>query len=295
MSINSALNKKSVIIVLLLSFIVSTDAATTKKPSSTKTLRSMSRAYIAFGKYDKAQKLASEALKKAREEKVETGELALCLIDMATVCSDKGQLAEASNYFEKGVKLQKTALFDNHPYVAHTLRMLSDVYRRQNNIEQSEMVLTEAVKIMLDNCHLESKEMAPFILEAGNLKFAKGEYSQALGNYEKALDIFEQNYGSRHLMTANVLEKMARLHLVQDNTAKADIAMQESLKIKRGIFGRYHPNLIESWLDMARICKNQGKMERCEYYLAKSTETATQSQNVITMAEVYEQVNQKLI
>lgn len=291
MTQNSHYKAKTAFITLLLSLIVLVPASVASKPSSTKTLRSMSRAYMAFGKYEKAHKLAAKALKKARAENSDPGETALCLIDLATVCSYENLLSDAVHYYEKGVILQKSALFDTHPYVAQTLRMLSDVYRRQGNIEQSESALTEAVKIMLDNCSVESKEMAPFILEAGNLKFAKGQYELALGNYLKALDIFEQNYGPKHLMTANVLEKLARVHLLQENPAQADIAMKESLQIKSGIFGRYHPNLIDSWLEMARICKSQGKMERCEYYLAKSTETASQSNNVITMARVYEQVN----
>lgn len=252
----------------------------------------MARTYMAFGKYEKAGVLAERALAQAKKQKAEDGEMALCLIDLGTVYGYEGLLSQAAEKFEEGVQLQKKALFVTHPYVAHTLRMLSDIYRRQDNLEQAEAVLSQAVTIMLDNCDLHSKEMAPFILESAKLQFAKGQTEQALTNYRIALDIYEQNYGSQHLMTANVLEDMALLYMAQKDTEQAGQSMAASLAIKSKIFGRYHSEMIDSWLTMAQICKYQGQPERCEYYLAKSTETASESRNAITMARVYEKANQ---
>ena len=287
------LKLKTVILLLLLGALVGVSpAARRDKQMSTKTLRSMARAYMAFGKYEKAHTFAAQALQQGRSQKADTGEMALCLIDMGTVCSYEGLLTQARQRFEEGVELQKEALLGDHPYVAHTLRMLSDVCLRQGDLHQAETVLSQAVGIMLNHCDLQSKEMAPFILESANLQFGKGDLDQAHDNYQAALDIYEQFYGSRHLMTANVLEKMARLHIVRNDTEEAGQLMSESLKIKTRIYGRYHPQLIDSWLAMARLCKQQGQSERCEYYLAKSTETVSNTRNAVTMARVYEQVNQ---
>lgn len=282
----------AVIVILSFLFVSPCYAKITEKQLSTKTLRSMSRAYMAFGRYEKAHVLAERALKQAKSGRTETGEMALCLIDMGTVCSYQGLLSQSRDFLERGIDLQKQALFDSHPYVAQTLRMLSDVCRRQGDLTRAEAVLAQAVQIMLEHCDLESKEMAPFILESAILQCELGHLEQAQLNYQKALHLYEQHYGARHLMTANVLEKMAQMSLVQDNTERANEYMTRSLTIKNAILGRYHPMLIDSWLEMARICKQHGQVERCEYYLAKSTETASQSRNAITMARVYEQVNE---
>ena len=85
---------------------------------------------------------------------------------------------------------------------------------------------------------------------------------------------------------------MAQLHIARDDMQEADWLMSESLRIKTRIYGRYHPRLIDSWLSMARLYKQQGQSERCEYYLAKSTEMVSSTRNAVTMARVYEQVNQ---
>jgi tetratricopeptide (TPR) repeat protein len=293
MALRRCLKFKTFFIVLLFGVLVSVAPAGRRdKQMSTKTLRSMARAYMAFGKYEKAHTVAAQALQRARSQSTDPGEMALCLIDMGTVCSYEGLLTQARERLEEGVEFQKKALFDDHPYVAHTLRMLSDVCLRQGDLEQAETVLSQAVGIMLNHCDLQSKEMAPFILESANLQLEKGDLKRAGDNYQAALDIYEQSYGSQHLMTANVLEKMARLHVVRNDTQEADSLMSQSLKIKTRIYGRYHPQLIDSWLAMARMCKQQGQSERCEYYLAKSTETVSNTRNAVTMARVYEQVNQ---
>ena len=293
MALRQCLKLKTFFIVLLLGVLVSVAPAGRRdKQMSTKTLRSMARAYMAFGKYEKAHTVAAQALQRARSQSTDHGEMALCLIDMGTVCSYEGLLTQARERLEEGVEFQKKALFDDHPYVAHTLRMLSDVCLRLGDLERAETVLSQAVGIMLNHCDLQSKEMAPFILESANLQLGKGNLKRASDNYQAALDIYEQSYGSQHLMTANVLEKMARLHIVRNDTQKADSLMSQSLKIKTRIYGRYHPQLIDGWLAMARLCKQQGQSERCEYYLAKSTETVSNTRNAVTMARVYEQVNQ---
>jgi len=284
---------KKVVIVLLLCVLVGpVFADQSDKSSSIKTLRSMARAYMAFGEYEKAHSIAAQALRQGRSQKMDAGEMALCLIDMGTVCSYEGLLMQSRQFLEEGAELQKEALFDEHPYVAHTLRMLSDICLRQGDLEQAETVLSQAVGIMLSHCDVGSEEIAPFILELADLRLGKGDLDQAHDNYQAALNIYEQSYGSQHLMTANVLEKMARLHIVREDTQEADRLMSESLKIKTRIYGRYHLRLVDTWLAMARLSKQQGRNARCEYYLAKSTETVANTRDAVVMARVYEQINQ---
>ncbi len=43
------------------------------KELTTQTLRAMARAYLAFGKYDQARILASQALQQARDSKTDKG------------------------------------------------------------------------------------------------------------------------------------------------------------------------------------------------------------------------------
>ena len=78
-----------------------------KKHSSSKTLRSMARVYMAYGEYAKAQPLAEKALTLAKRKDTSNSELAMCLIDLATLYNYQGDLAEAETVCKLGLQLQE--------------------------------------------------------------------------------------------------------------------------------------------------------------------------------------------
>ena len=280
------------IIIALLLFQGAVEAKRTNKKLSTRTLRTMARIYMTTGNYDKARVLAEKAYSEALKTTVEFNEMALCMIDLATVYSNLEMLSKSDRMFQSGIKLQKQALFADHPYVAQTYRMLSDVQRRAGDLDEAEQSLSQAVSIMLNHCDIQSKEMSPFIFESAKLYSAKGQFEQAQVNYEMALDMAEQNYGPRHLMTANILESMAQCSIRQNDFQRADECISKAIKIQRGLLGRQNPMMIDVLLTKARVCRAQGQIDRSEYYLCQATASVEKSRNAITLARVYEKVNQ---
>lgn len=261
------------------------------KSMSSRTLRTMARIYMTYGNYEKAQLMAEQACAMTQSDAVGSNEQALCMIDLATVYSGMGRLSESDQMFQAGIEIQKQALFDDHPYVAQSYRMLSDVQRRAGDLDRAEQSLERAVKIMLNHCDLQSKEMSPFVLESAKLAAAKGDFEQAQAGYRMALDRIEANYGTAHLMTAGVLESMAECSLTQQEYDQADTYISRALTIRQQLFGRQHALMIDTWLTKARICRAKGEMERSEYYLARVTASVEKSRNAITVATVYEKVN----
>ncbi len=267
------------------------EAATQKTKLSSKKLRSMARILMTYGDYEKARGLAEKAYSTACANKAEKNETALCMIDLGTVYSNLNMLSEAAQLLQSGADMQKQALFDSHPYVAHTYRLLSDVQRRAGRLQQAEQSLSQAVEIMLANCDLQSTEMSPFILESAKLYTAKGEFDKAQENYQIALDMVQQTHGNGHLLTANVLESMAQCSYIRHDYDKADQYISSAIAIEGKLFGRYNPMLVDSWLMKARVCRAMGNVDRSEYYLSKATASVEKSRNAVTLARIYEQVN----
>ncbi|MBL7214234.1 MAG: tetratricopeptide repeat protein [Phycisphaerae bacterium] len=280
------------LIVVLLSLQGIAATKNNNKELSTKNLRMMARVYMTVGNYEKARGLAEKAYSVAQKTSTETGEMALCMIDLATVYGNLGLLSESGRMFQSGIELQKQALFADHPYVAQTYRMLSDVQRRAGDLDKAEQSLSRAVSIMLNHCELQSKEMSPFIFESAKLYSAKGQFQEAQANYQMALDMAEQNYGSRHLMTANILESMAQCSLKRHDFEQADGYISKAMSIQRGLFGRQNPLMVDAFLTKARICRAKGQLDRSEYYLSQATASVEKNRNAITLARVYEKVNQ---
>ena len=108
-----------------------------KTGRSCKALRSMARLYMAYGDYTKAQLFAEQALTLAKTRNVSDAELCSCLLDLAYLYNNQNKLADAEEMCKLGLKLQKKVYYEDHPYVAYTLRTLSSIYQGQGRYRQA--------------------------------------------------------------------------------------------------------------------------------------------------------------
>ena len=98
---------------------------------SSRKLRSMARVYMAYGEYGKAQPLLEQALASAKKINIPDYESAMCLIDIACLYNKQNKLTDAEESCEQGLELQQKFLYEKHPHIAYTLRILSSIYMKQ--------------------------------------------------------------------------------------------------------------------------------------------------------------------
>ena len=79
----------------------------------------------------------------------------------------------------------------------------------------------------------------------GSVYDKKGEYTQALEYYEKALQIWLQVYGKLHPDVATSYVGIGLVYYCQDDYGQALKCFKKSLQIYRKVFGETHPNTIE--------------------------------------------------
>ena len=249
----------------------------------------MSRAYMAYGQYDKARTLAETAVSQSRQDAVEVGEQALCLIDLGTVYSYQNRLEDAATMLKKGVVLQQQALGEQHPYAAHTLRMLSDVYRRQGNLDAAESALGEAFSVMLSHTQIQSRQMAPFLIESARLAAAAGRFEESRKTFETAQQMILVSYGADHLYTAQVMQGTAEAAMACGQLQDAREQIGHSIQLQERFFGDRSQRLIAGWLVAARIERACGALGESEVYLQKAIAAARQAGDVVTLARVHEQ------
>ena len=281
-------NAESIRVLSVLFLLTASPVRGAEFNNSTQTLRMISRSYIVLGEFKKAYFYAEKAVEQSNTATIK--ERALCLIDMGTVCYNYEKLDEAVLYFQQGIELQKIALTDDHPYVAYTLRMLTDVYGRMAHLEQAQTVLDEAFTIMQHYCGYHDKEMAPFIFESAKLKFKEDQLQLAQDQFEAALDLYLHYYGENHILTAAVQEQMAELYLATGDLSRADALIRDSLATRSRVFGRNHPSLVTGLLTMVRVCRLKNDMEKLEYYLAQTKASAVKSHDIIKIAKVFQKI-----
>jgi tetratricopeptide (TPR) repeat protein len=252
---------------------------TSQKNPSSKTLRSMARVYMAYGEYMKAQPLAEKALALAKTKQVSDSELAMCLIDLATLYTYQGELDKAEEMCKKGLQIQKKILYKKHPHLAYTLRILSAIYYEQGEYSKSKSVLDDAFVIMTDNPVVDDEAMAPFSVDMARVLVAQGNLEQAESYYQKAMLSIDACYGPNHLYTANVLAGMAKLYTLQKRYAEAEELINRAIQVQEKIYGPDHHLIAASWLTKARICQEKGELIQAQNLVNKSLSAIEKSGN----------------
>jgi tetratricopeptide (TPR) repeat protein len=263
-----------------------------KKNLSCKTLRSMARVYMAYGEYTKAQPLAEQALLCAKERGEPDSELAMCLIDLATLYKSQGKLLEAADFCEKGLKLQEKVLYKSHPYVAYTLRTLASIYLDQGVYDKASNAMDKAMAIMLESHTEDDKSLAPFWVDIASIFVAKGDYLKAESYYNKAMKLINSSYGPDHLYTANVLGSVAKLYTLQGKHDEAEKIIDRTIAKQEEIYGHGHHLVATSWLIKARICRAKGNNADSEELFKKALDSVRKSGNMALFTKLEKNVEE---
>ena len=269
-----------IVLVLFFSSFVLPQSATgaeigpAEKSYSHSSLRAMARVYMASGSYDKAQPFLESALDRAISTKAPDSDVCACTLDLAYLYKNQGNLAEAETMCLTGLELQQEVHGSKHPYVALTLRILSDIYKGQGRFEKATESLERAITIMRAVENEDAPELAPFKVDMARLLVAKGELTQAESYFDAALSVIEDSYGPEHLYTTKVLTSVAALYVLQSRFDRAEELVSRSIPIQEKIYGTNHHFLVPAWLTMSRIHQARGDLLRAKALLAKSLDAA---------------------
>jgi len=261
-----------------------------KKSPSCKTLRVMARVYMAYGEYAKAQPLAEKALSLAKKSCESDSELAMCLIDLAILYKNQNKLLDAEKMCELGLKLQKKALYENHPYTAYTLRTLGSIYREQGKYGKAGAALDEAMAIILDSHTENDKALVPFWVDIAALLVAQGDFKEAESYYQRAMTLINSSYGPDHLYTANVLGGVAKLYILQGRYDEAEELIDRTIATQEKIYGHNHQLVAGSWLTKARVCYAKGNYVRSEKLIEKALSAVRKSGNIAIFTKLERRV-----
>ena len=266
------LNLKSIILLILSGSLLLShaSAASVQRANSCSSLRSMARVYMASGGYEKAQPFLVKALLLAQQTNASDTEVSSCMLDLAYLYKSQGKLAEAEKVCRSGLELQEKAYGQIHPYIAYTLRILSEIYRNQARYREATESLQRAMTIVRGFCLDNDKELAPFEVDMARLLAAQGDYVKAESYYKQALSSIENNYGPSHVYTTKVLCSMAALYVNQGRFAEAEELISRVLPIQERVYGPNHHFLVPAWLVQSSIYEAEGNLIDAKILLEKS-------------------------
>jgi tetratricopeptide (TPR) repeat protein len=107
----------------------------------------------------------------------------------------------------------------------------------------------KAIEILLRFIHADDKlingdeEYADLYNSLGTALYSKGDHTNALSYFEKALEIYKKIYGNYHTKVAMVLNNMGGSFAHIDDNGKALANYKEALAIWEKILGQMHPTI----------------------------------------------------
>ncbi|MHC4143291.1 MAG: tetratricopeptide repeat protein [Planctomycetota bacterium] len=237
---------------------------------SCSSLRSIARVYMASGSFEKAQPFLESAIDLAKRTDAPDSEMCACVLDLAYLHKNRGKLAEALKMCLLGLELQEKVHSPNHPYVAYTLRILSQIYREQARYREAVSSLDRALTIMRGAGSEQSRDVAPFKVDMARLLVIQGDFTRAESYFASAMAVIEKSYGPDHLYTTKVLTSMAKLYVLQGRYAQAEELMSRAIPVQEGVYGSNHHFLVPARLVMSRIYQAKGDLADAKALLEES-------------------------
>ncbi|MBS0184776.1 MAG: tetratricopeptide repeat protein [Proteobacteria bacterium] len=219
-----------------------------------RTLAYLGRVYREQGKYELAQKVLEESYEiyknNGLEKHFRTG---WTLVALGNVYLYLGDYEKATNLLSESVQIYKD-YFPDDPFCKCWAALdLANAYIEQGNPKKACEILEECLDIykkrpdLYPETHYTVVRVIAFL---GKAYMKLGDYQKARVYLEKALPIFEMNYGKEHLETAYVLTLLGELDLLEEKFE----ASEKSLKNALSIFVKNnHPEAYKPFEDLFNL------------------------------------------
>ncbi len=237
--------------------------------TSAKAMKSMSRVYMAAGRYDKAREYASLAVAAAVRDSEPDTMTSACMIDLAWVDLQLGNYESAWTVGQEALGLQRAAYGDEHIYVAYTLRIMASICNQRGDYRLARQTLDESLDVMYANDAGEN-EVAPFLVDLAGILVAEGKYDEAEQTYMDARDKVLKSFGPSHLYTATVMTHIAALYVKQGHFEEARQFIDESYPVLKEVFGDDSYALVDTWMTIASIHEHNGELSKAENMMKRA-------------------------
>ena len=138
------------------------------------------------------------------------------------------------------------------------LDALAEIFGDQGNFAAVEKVTRDAIEIESTLPHPEPLRMARRVHRLGMTHHQSGRIDEAVPMLEKAVAMYEQNFGPDHLETGNQLKELGAVYRAQGNRAEAERCLRRALKIHEAALGGQSAEAIEDLHHLAGLLEESG-------------------------------------
>jgi CHAT domain-containing protein len=233
-----------------------------KHPHSINARNNVGVLYMELGDFPRARKHLQDAGRLYREvlgEKHPT--YAAHLNNLASLHEAMHDPRRAIALSERAVAIFRAAEGEYSHRHAVSLNTLAVLYMRQGNVHRARALLEKAVEIRDVSGHGDREDI-PLLHNLGAVYSHLGQHDKAVQMHERGLDLSGTLLGQDHPRHAWGLHYLAMLHLERGRPRPAYRLALHVHAIRRALFNERHPQIADSYRDLAAIDVALGRLDR---------------------------------
>lgn len=269
------------------------------------------------GKLDEAlvqYKQAAKSLLALGEQAARKGGNAIILAKIynswGTALHDKGDVKQADEFYQKALRLQRTAARANHPSIAETLVNIArsqrdagdgaaalrtlhdaeellpktatrqytyvlvvkgDLLREKGQLDEAEQTMRSAMEVQEAILGSnDTPDMAILLNSLGSVLHDKHKFQEAANLYFKALDVNLKTFGKMNAETAATYNNIANVYQDAGQNEQAEKYYMECLEIQKKAVGENSPDVAVTYNNIATILVRQHRLKDAEALTVKA-------------------------
>ena len=134
---------------------------------------------------------------------------------------------------------------------------------------------------LIDVWQMRFVEAVRLLNSVGYYLYKRGEYAEAQGRYEQALELLAGE--EEQLLTAQILSNLGVLHIHMAHLSLAESSLRRALHLREQLLESLHPDVAQSLNDLAGVYHNQGNLTEAEplYQQALAIQEQTLGQKIL--------------
>ena len=190
------------------------------------------------------------------------------ILNLGTYYLYSGDAEEGVNYYQKALAVLIQKLGPDDPFLSPQYYNLGNAYLGLNNWEEALKYTREAFR--LDSLLGNAFYMADDLDNIGLIYYQKGDYSKALRTFNRAIQLYLKDPDIQPDYLAHAYNLKGDIYFKLDQYENALQFYQKALKINEQIYGQYHFEISDLFVNLGNCFAAKGLFEEALPYYEKA-------------------------
>ncbi len=230
------------------------------------------------GNYGRAESYYSQAIQHWDKAQTRPPSLiASTYNNLGDVLTDKHQLVEAREMYEKSLAMSRTETDGKTSRVAFAMSKLASSYSLNGDTDRAEALLKEAIAMHRKSPDTDPADLATSLDCLAKIYAYQHRFQEAAPLFQESLSTVERVMGSGSITYAISLQNFATMYRLAGNADRAAPLLKKAVAIYEKTVGLRHPYMIMVWNELGLLALGDKKYSLAVSYMEKAHDVSSEA------------------